>query len=236
MARIFTLAKLTTRCKERTENEGASYIDDPEWQGYINSAFAELYELLVESGLRYYEKVQTIDAALLVANGDGGAYAALPIDYLGTVGVDYQVATNERRQLAELMAQERNFFGGVSAQEARAYSLVGNNLVLYPTPPTTHTYQHIYVPQPTDYTDLATNTPVDVVVPAGEDYIVWGACIMAWAKEESDTAVAERGLARARERIMEAAQNRSILSMRRRVVQSEEGDEYDPLGSRYRAP
>lgn len=223
MARTFTLAQLTTRCKERADSEGASFIDDPEWQGYISTIFAELYELLAESGLRYYESVQSIAASALTANGDGGAYIALPADYLGTLGVDYQIDATRRRQLFEIMMQERNAFAGRTG-EARAYAIVGANLVLYPTPPTGHTYKHLYLPMPTDYSGSATSTAVDVVVPAGEDFLVWGVVRLALAKEESDTQHAEREFARARERIEAAAQNRAITSPRRRYVAGEEDE------------
>ena len=225
MARNFTLGALVTRCRERSDMEAGGLIDDTEFKGYISTVYAELHELLSQSGLRFFESIQTITS--VTDNGDGGGYIALPADYLGTIGVDYQYSTNERRELREIMAQERNLYGGSNAGEAYAYAIVGANLILYPKPASSQTYKHHYNPMPTDLSASADATVVDVVVPAGEDFVIWGVVRMALAKEESDTSMAERSFERARMRIEEAAQLRAITSPRRRIVDDEQML-YDP--------
>lgn len=199
--------------------ESGEHIDDSEWKGYISTLYAQLYSILVASGLRYFESQQSISSASLTANGDGGGYIALPAGYLATVGVDYEKSSGDREQLFEAMLQERNVWAGQAGlNRAEAYSLSGANLVLYPKPPSGQTYIHIYVPQPTDYSSSADGTSVDVVTPDGEDFIIWGVAIMALAKEETDTSVAERRFELAKERLVEWATLRQLHTMRRRLV------------------
>lgn len=219
MARSFTLGTLVTRCKERADMESAEHIDDTEWKGYISTVYAKLYAILAGTGLRYFETVQSISSASLTDNGDGGKYVALPSDHFMTIGVDYLDSSNLRTALDEMMVQERNLYSGMTgAAQAEAYSLVGVNLVLYPGPPSGQTYKHLYVPQPTDYSSSADGTSVNVVTADGEDFIIWGVVIMALAKEESDTSVAERRFAMAKAELQEWAALRSLNSMRRRIV------------------
>jgi hypothetical protein len=221
MARTFTLAQLTTRCQQRTDLENQTdFASVSEIQGLISTAFAELYSMLVASGLRYFETEQSVSSASMTTNGRGGMYIALPADYLSTIGVDYVAnsSTGEYWPLEEIMVQERDAYSGLTGSQAQVYAVVGSSLHLWPSPPSGQTYKHVYVPQPTDYTGSATNTSVDVVTPDGEDFITWRVAVMAKQKEEADTSVAERNAERARERVMEWATLRSLNNPRRRIV------------------
>lgn len=213
MARSFTLGTLVARAKQRADMENATFVSDTEWKGYISSAFGELYSILAASGLRYFESVDVIAT-------DGSAAYALPADHLATIGVDYVVnAQGERRQLAELMVQERNVFSGMSgASDAICYALAGADLVLYPTPPSGQTYEHVYVPQPAELSASADGTSIDVVTPDGEQFLLWSAAVLALAKEESDVSVAAGERERARMRVEEWAALRSLNTPRRPVV------------------
>jgi hypothetical protein len=193
------------------ENQG--HISTSEWKEMLSTAYAELYAILAESGMRYFETEATVTTT-------GVASYALPAGHLSTVGVDYLVSasTGERRQLEELMAQERNMFTGAGASWASAYALVGSNLVLYATPPTGQTYYHIYVPQPADLSAAADATSVDVVTPDGEGFLTWAVAVMALAKEESDAGLARAEREAARNRVMEWSALRSLNTPRRRVV------------------
>lgn len=225
MARTFTLGTLVTRAKQRADMENATFIADAEWKGIVSSAYAELFSLLAASGLRYFESVDTVTT-------DGSAAYALPADFLSSIGVDYVVnAQGSRRQLEELMAQERNLYTGASSSgEAVAYSLVGTDLTFYPTPPTSQDYEHRYIPQPADLSDSADGTSVDVVTPDGEQFLIWYAAVMALSKEESDVRVAMAERERFRQRVEEWAVLRSLHSPRRLIV--DEGGYSDPADFR----
>ena len=222
MARSFTLSTLVTRAKQRAEMENASFISDPEWKGIISSAYAELYSILVASGMRYFESVDSVAT-------DGNSAYALPADFLASIGVDYVVnAQGERRALEELMVQERNYTAGVTgAGESFAYALVGANLELYPTPPSGQTYEHRYVPQPADLSEAADGTSVDVVTPDGEQFLIWYAAVMALSKEESDVQVAMAERERFRQRVEEWAVMRALNSPRRPIV-GDDDSYWDP--------
>lgn len=234
MARTFTLGTLVTRCKERTDLENSTHIDDSEWKGYISTAFAQLYSILVESGMRYYESTQTISSASLTPSDIGGGVISLPSDFLSTVGVDYVPTGGMREALYELMVQERNVYSGVTgAANAEAYCLAGGNLVLLPLPPSGQTYKHIYVPQPTDYSSSADGTSVDVVTPDGEDYLIWTAAMFALTKQEADTSVCERYRKAAEARLDNWATLRSLNTARRTIVSEAIGG-WDPADWRRR--
>lgn len=231
MARTFTLGVLVTRCQQLLDLENQTdFASTSLLKGWISTAYAELQSILVASGLRYFESEQSIAAASLTADTYGGGYIALPAGYLSTIGVDYVVnaTTNERRELDELMVQERGQFSGLAQGEAFAYALIGANLHLFPRPPTGQTYIHVYVPQPTDYSSSADGTSVDVVTPDGEDFLIWRVAVMAKEKEQDDTTTAERNLERARQRLEEWAALRSLNTPRRRIVaetvRRDEGD------------
>ncbi|WP_196299624.1 hypothetical protein, partial [Streptococcus pneumoniae] len=79
-------------------------------------------------------------------------------DHLSTVNLSFIVnaTTGERRDLRELMAQERSRYSGQSGT-ARYFSLVDDVIYLYPTPPTGEVYEMRYVPQPPDLTAFASD-------------------------------------------------------------------------------
>lgn len=235
MARTFTLDTLITRAKERSDLENSTHIDDSEWKGYISTAYAQLHSILVASGMRYFESVQSISSTSdLTDNGDGGGYVALPAGFLSTIAVDRINTSGSREALFELMVQERNAFSGVTlgSQDAVAWSHSGSNLVLYPKPPGGQTYKHIYVPQPTDYSTSAGATSIDVVTPDGEDYIIWCAAMFALTKEESDTSVCERYRMAAKERLEEWSVLRALNNARRVLVDEGPYAEWDPADYR----
>lgn len=197
-----------------------------EWKDNFSSAWGEFYGILVDSGLRYFETEATVTT-------DGTASYALPSDHLATIGVDYSVNANtgQRRHLVPLMAQHRNRYSALSgASEAYRYALVGSNLQLYPTPPTSQTYYHVYVPQPTDYSEAADDVVIDVVTPDGEQFLTYSLAVFGALKEESDASVFQQEREAARKRVEHWATMRAMNEPRERVVsdsdyyQRDEGD------------
>lgn len=210
MARAFTLGTLVTRSKQRCDQENSDLIATSEWKGILSSGYAKLHSILVRSGLRYFETTQSLTATS----------TALPAGHLSTIGVDYVVSstTGERRELFELMVQERNDLRYPSGGgEASAFAFEGSNIVLYPSI-SSGTYIHTYVPQPTDLSSGGDSDSVDVVCPEAEEFMIWYAAVRGHAKEQSDTTVAERNLAEAKEQLEEWSVLRALNQPRRRMV------------------
>lgn len=207
MARTFTLAQLRTKARERADMVGSLFVTDSELSGYVSASYCELYEMLVKSGQHFFESTQAI------ATTGTGTYA-LPSDYFGTLGVDYQSSSTTYTALYPLMVQERNNFQPTTGSQAMAYRIVGSNIILYPTPPTGQAYRHLYVPCPSDLTSDAQT--VDGVS-GWEEFIVIDAAIKCLAKEESPTGHLERERERIKARIEEAAEIRAIASPMRVV-------------------
>ena len=222
MPRVFTVAQLLTRARQRTEQEDSDHVTDAELKAILSTAYGELYSMIVESGLRYYESEQTISAS-------GASSYPLPSDHLSTICVDREIdSSGRRRSLREAMIQERNLWYGRTG-DAQFYSLVGSNIELYPSP-ASGTYYHRYVPQPTDLSSAADADQVDVVTPDGEAFIEGYMQVEILAKEESDVGGAVAKRERARERVSWWVTQRLLTQPRRPFVSDTDpqSDDYDP--------
>lgn len=211
MSRLVLMSDLVLRCQRRADREGDTTIATPEWKSLISEQYGHLYSCVVKSGMRYFESTSTITAT-------GATTYSLPADTDSIIGVDRVVnpTTGQTYQLDELMIQERNAFGGTSG-DAVAYSIVGQNVVLYPRP-LTGTYTLFYVPQSTDISSLPDTSTVDVVTADGEAFLIWGVAVKAIAKlrEDPSLAISERNAAE--ERFVEDVNLRALANPRRRVV------------------
>jgi len=205
-------------CKQQPDMEGQESISDGEWARMISTVYGELYGAVADSGMRYFETATTLVA-------DGTNVLSEPSDHLATVGLDYLVtgsSTGERRALVEIMAQERNRLSGLSG-EARAFSLVDDRILLFPTPPTGHVFELVYIPQPPKLTSFGSGDAVDVVGPDGESFLVWGVTVLAKGKEESDVSLAKQERDAAKARLVEWAAMRAFNEPRRPASMSQYG-------------
>jgi hypothetical protein len=194
--------------------ENQEGISDTEFKQYISTTYAELFSIVAESGLRYFETTETYAV-------DGSDSYFEPDNHMSTVGMDRIVnAQGERRELTEIMAQERNRFAGLTG-EAVAFAFVDDQVYFYPNP-SSGTYELIYVQQPPDLSDGDDADNIDVVTPDGEAFILWGVAVQALAKEGSDVSIARAEREEARERVFNWATLRSLNSPRRRNVASSE--------------
>jgi len=141
MARTFTLVQLRTKARERADMVNSSFITDSELSGYISASYAELYDILVQSGLVYFTPtMQTITSV------SGTENYALPADYYGTVSVSRKEGNNYV-PIGEYMITERHEYENSSAGDSVAYSPQGTNLSLLPAP-SGGEYRHMYIPAP----------------------------------------------------------------------------------------
>jgi hypothetical protein len=203
---------LRTRCKQRCDKEHDRSISDPEWNSLLAESYGELWGIVAETGLRYWETRVTITA-------DGSASYDEPADVMATIGVDFLeqgTTTGTRRMLDEIMVQERSRWAGVTG-EAHAYTLVDDQLFLYPTP-LSGTYEWLYIPQPSDLNAFSDSDLVDVVTTDGERFLIWCTAVKALSKGENDVQLAMVERDSAREKLMQWAVLRAFNQPRRGIV------------------
>ena len=212
MARKFTIQKLMSRARTRADMTNSDFVTDVELRDLLSASFAHLYELLIQSGLIYFDpKVQTI-------TGDGSETHDLPDDYYGTMRVDYRWSSNYFTELSEYMDAERtrfeNAIGGATSGYSTHYQIQGTKISLLPSP-RGGTYRHRYIPAPLDLggEGISTDTEIDGVG-GWEEFVVVDTARKMLMKEESSTTQMERELDKIMMRIEEKAQNRSWATPR----------------------
>lgn len=189
--------------------EGEGFIGDPEWKALISEQYGHVYATVVKQGMRHFESTQTITA-------DGSTSYALPSDHDQTIGIDRLDSSGRTFDLGEMMIQERNAWSGQTG-DARAYSIVGQTIVLFPRP-SSGTYYHVYVPQSPDISALSDDATVDVVTADGEAFLINGAATKALMKRGEDPTFCMRERDAAEERFVEDVMLRALVNPRRRVV------------------
>jgi hypothetical protein len=208
MPRRFELGELITMCKQQVDGEGQESLGPTECKRMLGTLYAELYQEVAKPGLRYFETTVELTS-------DGSDHLAEPEGHLATIGLDYLASATDRRELEEISAQDRNRFIGATG-EARAYALVDDEIRLYPTPPSGHVFELLYIPQPPSLMTVADTYQVDVVTADGEAFLIWGFAVMALGKEDSssDARLARSERDAAKERLIEWAALRSFHNMK----------------------
>lgn len=215
--RTFTLAQLRTKVQQRADIEGSRHFTPAELTDYLNTSYAELYETLAQSGRNYFESTQAITTVGLTPGT-----ISLPSDFYMTLRVDWIASATRRVRLREVQIAELERWAATGSV-ARGYRVVGSALLLYPTPPTGQSYQHIYVPAcPILVSDSDT---VDGVA-GWEELLVVDAAIKVGLKEETDVSILLNERNELRARIAVAAEDRQLLSTSR-VTESSEDRELD---------
>lgn len=208
MARSVTIANLITRAKQRADLVNDTHVSDAEWQVYLAEAYNELHAIVAETGSRQFEAEETITAT-------GASSYNLPSAYLSTVSVEFVTdGSGARRPLHRLMPAETALYRGMTG-EACAYELTGTTIVLWPRP-SSGSYRHIYIPQPTDYS--SSGTDIDCLNVYGEQFITWSAASMAIHKQERNAQFALMRVEKAREEIYNWAANRALEGNRRVAI------------------
>lgn len=211
------LSDLRTACKQQVDLENHSVISDAEWNRLISRAYAELYNLVFESGLQYFET--SVDIA-----SDGTNVLDEPDDHFSTVNLGWRDSAGKVFDLRPLQPQERSAWTG-NTGTARRYELVAREFLLYPTPPTGTTFELRYVPQPPDVTTMADDDELDLVVPDGQEFLIWAVAVKACGKTEADPQLAIRERNDARERFNDSVRQRAFYAPRRRIVEFDDEDE-----------
>lgn len=227
MARTYTRSELRTRIRQLADMESSRLVADAELNDWLDTALAEFYELLYQSGIAYAEKSKDIVTT-------GGDSYTLPADFLGFLKLEYRVTTSPLRYCplrAVSILEDHKLTG--DGQQAVGYRLVNNTVQLYPTPPEGQLYRLRYVPIFAKLTADSGNGGIVEGYNGWEQLPVIDCVIKCLLKEESDAApwFAERE--RLRERIREAAEDRSLTDGGRIVDVSSDYD-MDPTDLDYR--
>jgi hypothetical protein len=215
MPRLRTMTTLVTRCKQRADLENARHIAPAEWKALISEQYGDLYSVVCDAGLQYFEYTFDITS-------DGSDSYDEPEDHLSTISLDQVYSDGRRRPIREIMAQERSRWAGRGSGDPLVFAHVDDLIYFYRTPTTGLEFELLYIPQPPDLAEYADGEAIDVVTADGEAFLIWGVAVKALAKSESDVrlAMAEREAARAR--LLDWAVHKMLTQPRRRVV-----DEFD---------
>jgi len=227
MSRLFTIAKLIQRGRQRCDQENRDILSAAEWQAELSTIWGEFQGLIVESGTRYFESTSSFTTV------SGTADYSLPADFMATIGLDNVRTDGHRIELGELLAQERNVYSFGSGGYPEAFALIGQNIRIYPTPTGAHDMELIYAPQAADVSESVTTTELDVITPDGESFFIWSLALIGGIKEESDMVQTyERRMTEARKRVVNWASQQSLHTPKRRYVQRDDnrggGRDRDP--------
>lgn len=204
MARTYTVTELIAAVRSRCDTENDPHKTDSEIRHWINVAYGELYDMLVQSGIPYFQSETTITSVA------GTASYALPADFQSILSVYYMRDAQTREQLGEILPTQLQMLS-VMGQRAHYYRLNGSNLILHPTPEVSgQSYYVIYVPAPAKF---VANETVDGYA-GWEEYVVVVASMSAMVKESNSEMYALLGRERERlgKRIVDNALSRQIAS------------------------
>jgi len=216
-----TFSYWVSRVKKLSDKESDDHVAAAEYAECLSEVFGDLYSITAEGADAYWQTTHTI-----VANGSV-SYDE-PDDHLSTVCLEYVSGSGERRPLTKLLAQERYTYSpssiGLIGGSANAYSLIDDQLFLYPKP-TSGTYELLYIPQPPDLTSYADTDMVDVVSIYGEQFLVYGAAALVKSKSEDDVRFFLQRQARAEQKLIEWAAQRSFHDGQHRFSDFGGGDD-----------
>lgn len=205
---VMTLGQIRLLSQQKADRVNSNFVTVPEWNVYINQSAFELYDLLVDTYEDYYVK-----APLLQATDGSTQQYTLPTDFYKLMGVDLGIASNNNAwvTLRKFDFIDRNRY--VSPQLTSSYlgvfdlryRLVGNTLMLIPTPSAGQYLRIWYVPR---MTELLADTDQLDAISGWTEYVVIDAAIKALQKEESDVSVLAAQKMAIIKRIEESAMNR----------------------------
>lgn len=212
-----TLAELRTAAQQRADMVNSDFISDSEWTSWINQAYYELYDILVQ---KYGDDYFVSTDSSLTTNGTSDRFSLAAVSIYKLLGVDLQIsgtagaANGSYVPLRRFNFRERNVSGTASGQAALArtnlsYRLNGGYLWLNPLPASGYTLRLWYVPK---LTALSAESDTADGVSGWLEYVIVDAAIRAMQKEESDVSVLMAQKAALVERIEAAAENRDAGS------------------------
>lgn len=185
-----------------------SLDDDNEWKMFADLVYGELWpEVSLGAQKRYFETSTTIAA-------DGSTSYDEPEAHFSTVRVARVDASGTECELRELRPGQEVAYKGLTG-DAVGWTLVDDQLFLYPKP-SSGSYKWYYSQQPTDISDYADGDIVDVAVPAGKAFMIYGTAALALLHHKQDASAALMLQEKARGRVQWEAANRNASEVRTR--------------------
>jgi hypothetical protein len=214
MALSRLISALITRSRKRVDMTNNQARSDTDFQGHIAEVYNEMHEIVAEVGLRLFESTSTLTAS------GASSYALSSLTstangLLHALRIARVNSDNSETPLDELMPGEDWALKGTTG-DATHFTLVDHTLYLYPNP-SSGTYKLYWVPQPTDYSAVATSTSIDVLCSAGERFILWGVAAIIHSELEGNAITAFREKERAADDLRMWAAQRMLMRPRRRI-------------------
>lgn len=225
MARTFTLAELRTAVKQRGGVEKSYDLTTSVLNGFINSAAAELQDILRKKGDDALVTSATLTTSI------GSATVALPANFYKERLL--QIADSSMasgwNKLLPFTLDESHRFGTVTGKNYR-YRLQGGNIILSSTTPVVETLRLYYVP----WSPIMTSDSDTLDGFNGYEELV---IMMAWRKcverQRLDTSGVDREIARLTARVTSASDGRnaqpfSLVPLGNRYTDFDDDDPYYP--------
>lgn len=214
-------------CQQRVDMENHNLISPNEWLNLLTEAYSELFTMVMEAGLSYFEYS-------VILTMDGSGTLPEPADHFSTVELAYLVdgtTTGRRRDLKQIQPQERSRRAGSTGTWPESFIFVDDVIFVYPTCPAGTMFELRYTAQPPTIVLMVGPLifEVDVVSGDGLAFLVESVAVKALRKSGSPTAEAMQAREEARTRCMESFTLRSFNAPRRRVNESQHGSEYSWL-------
>lgn len=213
MPRRQTLGTWITRARQLADLEGDDSVESSTWKWFASMVYADLWAEVSGTGRRYFETSTTITA-------DGSESYDEPVGHMATVRVT-RVDGSYEYELRELRLGEEVAYKGRTG-DAVGWTLVDDRLFLYPSP-SSGTYKWYYQQQPTDLSSYADDGIVDVVVPAGEPFFLWGMALLALQKGGKSVQLAMTEKEKARELLQLQAAQRNAADVMSRGPDPDDG-------------
>jgi len=208
--------------------ENHNLIQPSEWLDLMTEAYSELFTIVMEAGLSYFEYS-------VILTMDGSGTLPEPADHFSTVELAWLAdgtLTGRRRDLREIQPQERSRRAGLTGSWPESFIFVDDVIFIYPTVPAGTLFELRYTAQPPTIvlTVGLLTFEVDVVSGDGLSFVIESVAVKALRKSGSDVSAAVQAREEARERCLESFTLRSFNQPRRRVNADQSGGEYSWLG------
>lgn len=191
-----TLASVRNTVRLRGDYPRSAKFTDAYVNGEIQAAWSELYELLVDTNEGYFDTSSTVSTVA------SQAYVALPATCWRVLAVD-RLDGSDYVELAQVSISDRNRFSA-TADKPTAYRATARGIDLFPTPNAIYTLRVSFVPMVTALSETTTTQLYN----SWEEYVVAGALLRMYQREERPIGEIMNELARCRDRISRGADQR----------------------------
>lgn len=203
MPRLYTMGTLVESWKQLSDLKNDDSIGDPVWKTLGNLGYGEMWTEVSPAGERYFETSYSFSAT-------GATSYSEPAGHLSTIRVARVLDDGTEYDLDEVPASDEASYRGATG-DASSYALIDDQLYLFPNP-SSGTYVWHYTQQPTDISAYADADVVDVVCPAGEQFLAWAVVTLALHRQQKNVQFAMGEREKARAQLQHWAANRNLIS------------------------